>query len=283
MRTIMQAAAWGLVLVSGVAIAAKIDGGMPNRISMNVTVPKQTQGATFGERVSSGLHAAGSAVAQGASLQIEAACDGRQCVVTFPGGHGVRADLQALKLAPAEAGAAAVGNALPGGAIVSAAVSSVSTLSGHAGGGAASAGYAATGRVAPVAAPLPSRAAGPGQIDVTEPLVDGEYLLTLVVEKGAAEPGAAGKGKAADKVVEKATSGLKDTLKTQVRTSAPPQVRIELAFQVQDGVLKARHDTAKNSIANVRGVRSARALPGVHGGVGLSASSPAPRPVPARP
>jgi YD repeat-containing protein len=33
----------------------KIDGGMPNRISMNVTVPKQTQGATFGEKVNSGL------------------------------------------------------------------------------------------------------------------------------------------------------------------------------------------------------------------------------------
>jgi hypothetical protein len=32
----------------------KIDGGMPNRISMNVTVPKQTQGATFGERVNAG-------------------------------------------------------------------------------------------------------------------------------------------------------------------------------------------------------------------------------------
>ncbi len=29
----------------------KIDGGMPNRISMNVTVPKQSQGATFGERM----------------------------------------------------------------------------------------------------------------------------------------------------------------------------------------------------------------------------------------
>lgn len=28
-----------------------INGGMPNRISMNVTVPKQTQGATFGEKV----------------------------------------------------------------------------------------------------------------------------------------------------------------------------------------------------------------------------------------
>lgn len=248
MRTIMQAAVCGLVLASGIAAATKIDSsGMPNRISMNVTVPKQTQGATFGEKVSSGLQAAGSALSQGASLQIEAACDGRQCVVTFPGGHGVRADLQALQLARAEPGAAVVGHALPGGAIVSAAVSA---LSGNAG-GAASASYAAS-RVAPAVMAMPSRMAGPGQIDVTEPLVDGEYLLTLVVEKGAAEPGAAGKGKAADKVVEKATSGLKDTLKTQVRTSAPPQVRIDLAFQVQDGVLKARHDTAKNSISNVR-------------------------------
>ncbi len=32
-----------------------INGGMPNRISMNVTVPKQTQGATFGEKVNAEL------------------------------------------------------------------------------------------------------------------------------------------------------------------------------------------------------------------------------------
>ncbi|HLO37381.1 MAG TPA: FG-GAP-like repeat-containing protein, partial [Lacibacter sp.] len=43
----------------------KIDGGMPNRISMNVTVPKQTQGATFGEKVNQGLHAAGSHLVSG--------------------------------------------------------------------------------------------------------------------------------------------------------------------------------------------------------------------------
>ena len=41
--------------------------GVPKRISMNVTVPKQTQGATFGEKVNAGLHAAGSALSQGAS------------------------------------------------------------------------------------------------------------------------------------------------------------------------------------------------------------------------
>jgi hypothetical protein len=41
-----------------------------NRISMNVTVPKQTQGTTFGEKVNAGLHAAGSALSQGASKQL---------------------------------------------------------------------------------------------------------------------------------------------------------------------------------------------------------------------
>ncbi|MFI5129426.1 MAG: SdrD B-like domain-containing protein [Chitinophagales bacterium] len=48
----------------------KMDGTMPNRISMNVTVPKQTQGTTFGEKVNAGLHAAGGALAQGASMSI---------------------------------------------------------------------------------------------------------------------------------------------------------------------------------------------------------------------
>lgn len=40
------------------AYTQKIDGGMPNRNSMNVTVPRQTQGATFGERVNAGLRKA---------------------------------------------------------------------------------------------------------------------------------------------------------------------------------------------------------------------------------
>lgn len=51
--------------------------GMPNRISMNVTVPKQTQGATFGEKVNQGLHAAGGALGQAASVApgATAGCD----------------------------------------------------------------------------------------------------------------------------------------------------------------------------------------------------------------
>jgi hypothetical protein len=47
-----------------------LDGGMPNRISMNVTIPKQTQGTTFGEKVNQGLHAAGSALSQGSARKI---------------------------------------------------------------------------------------------------------------------------------------------------------------------------------------------------------------------
>ncbi|MBN8687287.1 MAG: hypothetical protein J0M10_09720 [Chitinophagales bacterium] len=73
------------------AFQRSLSSGMPNRISMNVTTPKQTQGATFGEKVNQGLqsgasgarqtqgatfgekvnqglHAAGSAVSQGANI-----------------------------------------------------------------------------------------------------------------------------------------------------------------------------------------------------------------------
>jgi hypothetical protein len=230
----------GLVLALLVAPAHSasgingINGGMPNRISMNVTVARQTQGATFGEKVNAGLHAAGGALSQGASLRIDIACDGRTCLITFPDGQSVRADLQALVLAPADgrvAPPAALGGMVPGAGIVSAAVSSVSALGGAAG-GAAAASYAATGRMAGAPASLPTRTVAPDRIDVTQPLADGDYRLSLVVEK--------------------ATSGLKDTLKTQVRTMAPTRVRIELAFQVQGGVLRARHDTAKNSISNIR-------------------------------
>jgi len=227
----------GLVLALLVApahAASGINGGMPNRISMNVTVPKQTQGATFGEKVNAGLHAAGGALSQGASLRIDIVCDGHACIVTFPDGQAMRADLQTLVLAPVEgrvAPPAALGDMVPGAGIMSAAVSSVSALGGAAG-GAAAASYAATGRMAGAPASLPARTVAPDRIDVTQPLADGDYQLSLVVER--------------------ATSGLKDTLKTQVRTMAPARVRIDLAFLVQDGVLRARHDTAKNSISNIR-------------------------------
>lgn len=88
------------------------------RISMNVTVPKQTQGSTFGEKVNAGLHAAGSALAQGNSRGVISG------TVSWGSGNssGIITNQQA--------------------------VSSVGSLAGS-GGGAASASYAATGRTIP--------------------------------------------------------------------------------------------------------------------------------------
>ena len=245
--TVLSAALTALLAFGGTQASGinGINGGMSSRISMNVTVPKQTQGATFGEKVNAGLHAAGSVVSQGASLSVVVECGEAACAVAFPGGDGYRADLQAMTLAPLDAaqatglrkgavgqGASLLGRALPGGGIVSAAVSSVGALAGG-GSGAAAASYAATGRVAgPPPTALASRSDKPGQVDVLEPLADGNYQLTLVVEK--------------------ATSGLKDTLKTQVRTRAPQRVEIVVAFSVEAGVLKARHDIALNAIRNLR-------------------------------
>ena len=223
-----------------------INGGMPNRISMNVTVPKQTQGATFGEKVNAGLHAAGSALGQGASA-IVVECGQDACAVTFPDGRGYRADTTGMTLqpltkgqsealrkggAPLAQGASWLGGALPGGAILSAAVSSVGSVAGGAGGGAAAASYARVGQVTIEPTPLRSASSTDGMVDVLDPLGDGDYTLTVVVEKAA--------------------SGLKDTLKTQVRAAAPQRIRIEVGFSVEAGVLKTKHDTAKNSVGNIR-------------------------------
>lgn len=89
-------------------MAVKIDSSMPNRISMSVTTGRQSQGSTFGEKVSNGLQAAGTTIANGASL---------------------------------------VGGFIPGAGVVSAAVSSVSRLTNMPGSSASAAGYAATGVV----------------------------------------------------------------------------------------------------------------------------------------
>lgn len=59
----------GFAVPIGADGSFRADGLKPGRYRLavsSVTVPKQTQGATFGEKVNAGLHAAGSAVAQGA-------------------------------------------------------------------------------------------------------------------------------------------------------------------------------------------------------------------------
>lgn len=201
-----------------------INGGMPNRISMNVTVPKQTQGATFGEKVNAG------------KINVTLIEDG--CVVLFPSNAGYRVNIRDKSITELSGneslafgekvnqglhaaggalsqGASLLGGALPGGAIISAAVSSVGNLAGGAGGGAAAASYAKNGKMVLNIQDDDS--------DSIMELPDGEFELAFVI-------------------LEKATSGLKDTLKTQVR----------IGFTVENGVLKTKHDTAKNSVGNIR-------------------------------
>lgn len=204
----------------------KINDGMPNRISMNVTVASSNK-----RSINDGK--------KGILNIIRIEMNSEGCQLIFPdnvfhvntadklitphpvqGSARVNAGLHQAGGAIAS-GAQLLGGALPGGSIISAAVSSVGTLSGGAGGGAASASYAATGRqsaeqelVCPIA---------DSDIDATLDLPDGDYLLSFVL-------------------VEKATSGLKDTLKTQVK----------IYFSKAGNVLKTKHDTAKNSINNVR-------------------------------
>jgi hypothetical protein len=149
-----------------------INNQMPNRISMNVTVAKQTQGSSFGEKVNTGLHAAGGALAQGASLLGAA----------LPGGSIISASLSKVDSEEVEWQVKNQGNGfslpetidpgeynltivvasgtgtkdllrtrirlgvLSGEQGNMAVVSSVSSLAGGAGGGAAAASYAATGR-----------------------------------------------------------------------------------------------------------------------------------------
>lgn len=209
-----------------------INSGMPNRISMNVTVAKQTQGATFGEKVNSG--------------KINVTLVEGGCVVLFPSSEGYRVnttDKSINELSRSECktfgekvnaglhaagsalsqGASLLGGALPGGAVISAAVSSVGNLARGAGGGAASASYAATGRINNPNSGKQVFKIQDSEKDAAFELADGEYELAFVI-------------------IEKATSGLKDTLKTQVR----------IGFTVENGVLKTKHDTAKNSVSNIR-------------------------------
>lgn len=208
-----------------------INGNMPNRISMNITVPKQTQGATFGEKVNSGI------------INISLVDGG--CVVIFPSNEGYRvntSDKSINELSSSESvtfgekvnqglhaagsalsqGASLLGGALPGGAIISAAVSSVGNLAGG-GGGAAAASYAATGKMTKADSGKTVIKIQDDESNAIVDLVDGEYELKFVV-------------------LQKTTSGIKDTLKTQVR----------IGFSVENGILKTKHDTVKNSINNVR-------------------------------
>jgi len=210
----------------------QVNNSMPNRISMNVTVPKQTQGATFGEKVNAG--------------KINVTLIEGGCIVLFPDNMGYRVNTSRKTIKPLSksqskefgekvnqglhaaggalaSGASLLGGALPGGTVISAAVSSVSTMAGGSGGGGAAASYAATGRMVNPDTGKTTWKINDADVDTVLDLPDGDYVLEFVI-------------------AEKATSGQKDTLKTQVFIS----------FSKISNVLKTKHDTAKNSVGNIR-------------------------------
>jgi len=176
-----------------------INGGMPNRISMNVTVPKQTQGATFGEKVNAGLHASGSYVI---FPNKQAFLISSTKVSEMPASEvaKVNAGLHAAGGALAQ-GASLLGGALPGGAVISAAVSSYGN-----------------GKVI-----WQVRDAG-NEFKMPSNLSDGEYELALTMD-----------------------GVSKDAAKVQVYFGLLVEGRTYKVIAA-----RTKHDTAKNSINNVR-------------------------------
>jgi len=144
-------------------------------------VLSKTEFADFGEKVNAGLHAAGGALAQGASL---------------------------------------LGGALPGGAVISAAVSSVSTKGG-AGGGAAAASYAKTADKKKKKVWISD--GKDDDCDGLKNLPDGNYEIEVVFE-------------------DISTS----------KSEKPNQTIFTIEFSSISNVLKTKHDTAKNSVSNIR-------------------------------
>lgn len=164
---------------------------MPNRISMNVTVPKQTQGKNFGEKVSDGLTSGAALLNQGASL---------------------------------------LGGAL-GSPVISAAVSSVTGLANSS---ASAASYAATGIVGYNGG---STSASPQNITVGAGNGSGPNLT-------------AGAG---------TNAGSYNTDIASMSAQNAQMLQVQMAMQRENtmfssisNVLKTKHDTAKNSISNIR-------------------------------
>jgi len=150
------------------------------------------------------------------------------------------AQTEAKRTAPAVAqGASLVGGALPGGAVISSAVASLTPV---AGGGAAAASYAATGRAAPApAATCPVAEDGTFSFKGLKP---GAYEFRISF--------AAGPRQTTDTSATKQTQGA--TFGEKVN-----------AGMATAGAAKTKHDTAKNSIGNVRAHEEAQA-----GGVNIA-------------
>jgi hypothetical protein len=139
----------------------KVNDGIPNRISTNMTIPKQTQGASFGEKVNAGIIDGGCLIVfpNKQAFRVNSA-ENKVTQLTAAEISKVNAGLHAAGSALSQ-GASLLGGALPGGAVISAAVS-------KAGGGRtiweikdSNSGFL-----------LPSS------------LTDGEYILTVTVSSG---------------------------------------------------------------------------------------------------
>lgn len=165
----------------GCVVLFSDNGFVVNSKLKTMTVLSKTEFADFGEKVNAGLHAAGGALAQGASL---------------------------------------LGGALPGGAVISAAVSSVSTKGG-AGGGAAAASYAKTADKKKKKVWISD--GKDDDCDGLKNLPDGNYEIEVVFE-------------------DISTS----------KSEKPNQTIFTIEFSSISNVLKTKHDTAKNSVSNIR-------------------------------
>jgi hypothetical protein len=187
----------------------------PLRISNNVTIQRQTPKTDFGDRMKNGLDTAAGVVANGAAV---------------------------------------VGGIIPGGAIVSAAVSSVSSMGGNVrpmsgggsmgtgttiggSGGAVSSSYGATGVVT-----LGGGASSGG--------------MTLGTTNTVASSGTG-----TNSIPSSGSSTLGDMNQQLIQSQSENAEMMNLQNQMQhenivftsvSNVLKTRHDTAKNSIGNVR-------------------------------
>jgi hypothetical protein len=143
-------------------------------------------------------------------------------------------------------GAAVVGSVIPGGAIVSAAVSQVGAMTRNVtptSGGAVSAGYGATGVV--------TLGGGGGGINTT---VGGGGMGTTVGGGGTVNTGtnfipATGGSAVGDMNQQLISSQNENAQMMQLQTQMQ---RENIVFTSVSNVLKTRHDTAKNSISNVR-------------------------------
>ncbi len=140
-------------------------------------------------------------------------------------------------------GAAIAAPFVPGGAIVSAAVSSVTQMSaaaGQGGGGAMSAQYTSTG-VQPVTG-------GTGGVNTTVPStgVVGGPTPTYPTGAGTTANGSSNVGQMNSEMIRAQAENV-ELMKVQISMQRENQV-----FSTVSNVLKTRHDTVKNTIANVR-------------------------------